>query len=61
MRFGAVVGLNDIGFLVVQRNQLDIFEWDEDSESLVKTALVQKEALQGIAVLGLNEEDLNCS
>ena len=55
-----MVDFNHAGFLVVRKNKLDIYEWDEDSESLVETALVQKEVLTSTAVFGVNAEDLQC-
>lgn len=61
MGFGFVVGIDNTGFLVILKNKVDIYEWDDNSESLVKTALVRKEALLGIAALGLSADDLICS
>lgn len=56
-----VIDFNQSGFLVLSYNSLDIYEWEDETEMLVKTGLKQNEIRFFAKALGVTAAaDLLC-
>lgn len=60
MKFAKIIPLGPSGFLVLINISLDIYEWDDDLETLIKTGLLQNEALKSPGALGVSAKHLGC-
>lgn len=52
-RHGIVIDINQSGFMVLLNDSFDIYEWDDETEMLVKTGLKQNEKMVFARALGV--------
>lgn len=56
-----LINLDQAGLLILPQSSLYIFEWDEDSKTLLETGLIQNEILKNAVALGVTAAaDLQC-
>ena len=55
-----VISIGQAGFLVVSKDALKVYEWDEDSETILITGVFRDSALTGYAAVSVTADNLNC-
>lgn len=58
--YANILPIGQDGFLLVLQTGVDIYEWNGENETLVRTALTQEKAMDGSGVVAVATADLLC-